>query len=115
MLRTEDRQASFFDGYLTRHVPDDHPLVRAVKRVNGKAARALEGRYLNDQRQRGKASEEDLVREVELGQELVEALKGHRLGPKVTAELEQLQRVLDPEKKLSLACRVARVAGSSLM
>ncbi len=76
-------------------------VLRAVRRVNGQAARELEGRYLNEQRRRGRASEEELVQEVELSRELAGELKDRKLGPKVARELELLERVLDPEEKIA--------------
>lgn len=72
-------------------------VLKRLDRVNRKATRELEGRYLQERKAYGKPSQEDLADEVELTQAFLGEVKG-KYGEKVDEEIEVIEKILDPQQ-----------------
>jgi len=70
-------------------------VLKRLDRVNRKARRELEGRYLEERKAYGKPSQEDLADEVRLTQAFLREVKG-KYGGKVDEEVEVIEKILDP-------------------
>lgn len=73
-------------------------VLKRLDRVNRKATRELEERYLKERKVYGKPSQEDLADEVELTQAFLGEVKG-RYGRKVDEEVEVIEKILDPQEE----------------
>jgi len=74
-------------------------VLRRLGRVNRRARRELEGRYLEERKVWGKPSQEQLAHEVELTRALVGEVKG-KYGRKVDEEVRTIERILDPRERV---------------
>lgn len=72
-------------------------MLKRLDRVNRKARRELEGRYLEERKAYGKPSQDDLADEVKLTQAFLREVKG-KYGQKVDEEVAVIEKILDPRE-----------------